>query len=162
MKKVSLILLAVLAISLLLMAVAPLRLVRLNVINKSGHVVYMKLVGSSVGDQFYYLTIDKGSKELPSASTFTLVQDIYDRTTWYGPGEGFCEGWESSGELIATKNLKLTFTPCGEVPKTYGEPSWGEKVTFLKWVEGHGNGCGWVIWNASYKSPRGCFFHYQY
>ena len=186
MKKVSLLLLIVVVASVLLMAAAPMRLIRLTVINKSEHTIYMKLEGSSVGEQFYYLTIAKGTKSLPEVATFTIVQDVYSRTTWYGPGDSYCEGWKSSGELIATRNLKLNFVPCGTVPSkrvllpydsngdgiddaiglfkvvNYGEPSWGEKISYFKWVAGEGNGCSWVIWSTSFKSPRGCYFHYQY
>ena len=192
LKKVSLLLLVVFVASALLMAAAPMRLVRLTVINKSAHTIYMKLEGSSVGEQFYYLTIGKGTKSSPNEETFTIVQDVYSRTTWYGPGDEDCEGWKTSGDLIATKNMKLVFLPCGTrgryyglragiwgpyispvtglvtwwvfvKPKyNYGEPYWGEKVTYYKWVEAVGNGCLWVVDEKSFKSPRGCWFAYQY
>ena len=178
MKKVTIILLIAILASTLLMAAAPLRLVRLTVINKSGHTIYMKLEGLK-SEQFYYLTIPKGTKSSPNESTYTLVQDVYDRTTWYGPGDGDCEGWKTTGELFMTKHIKINFIPCGYRPAAkwvpipwlpgffklsynYGEPGWGEKVGYFKWTQADGNGCFAILSSKSFKSPRGCWYHYQY
>lgn len=177
MKKVTMLLLVVLLASMLLMAQAPMRLVRVTVINKSGHTIFMKLTGIQ-SDQFYYLTVPKGTKSSPEVTDYTLVQDVYERETWYGPGDSECEGWKTSGQLFVTKQLKLTFVPCGTVPVrrvgidpvtgnwlyavNYGEPSWGEKISYFKWTAAAGNGCFAIVWSASFKSPRGCYFHYQY
>lgn len=181
MKKVTLLLLLVLVASSLLMAAAPLRLVRLYTINKSYHTIYMKLEGTAT-DSFYYLTIPYGTKLNPDYSEFTLVQDVYSRTTWYGPGDLGCEGLKSTGELWVVKQMKLTFTACGH-PNirgwliignlrfpiyNYGEPTWGEKVSYFKWIEAWGVnvtgwGCFWGVATRSYKSPLGsCYFLYKY
>lgn len=188
MKKVSLLLLLVIVASTLLMAAAPLKLVRVWTINKSGHTIYMKLEGISEGN-FYYLTIPWGDKVLPDHSSYTIVQDIYSRTTWYGPGDYDCEGLKSSGELWAVKQMKLTFTPCGQInyykywaldPVTllpvvvnsgkilWGEPTWGEKVSYWEWVDAYyvsGNlGCWWGLTTWKYRSPNryNCYFLYKY
>ena len=124
MKKVSLILLVVILASVALMAATPLKLVRLTFINKSGHVVYIKLEGKVEGN-FYYLTVPYGTKEIPDDVTFTVMQDVYTRTTWYGPGDYECEGTKSSGELWAIKHSKFVFTPCNQRVNTWGEPTWG-------------------------------------
>ena len=117
MKKVSLILLLVILTSVFLMAASPIKLVRIEFINKSGHVVYIKLEGKSQ-DNFYYLTVPKGTKEIPESETFTIVTDVYTRTTWYGPGDLACEGVKSSGELWATKQAKFVFVPCDQMPES--------------------------------------------
>ena len=54
MKKVTMLLLLVIVASTLLMAAAPLKLVRVWTINKSGHTIYMKLEGVKE-ENFYYL-----------------------------------------------------------------------------------------------------------
>jgi hypothetical protein len=166
MKKVSLILLLVILASVALMAAAPLKLVRLTFINKSGHVIYIKLEGKSEGN-FYYLTVPEGSKEASTETTFTVVADVYDRTMWYGPG-GLCEGGSNSGELWAIKHAKFVFTPCGQPAPSNGEPTWGEKIVYYKWVEGddpwnEGGSCSVSIKTSTEKSPDGsCYFLWKY
>jgi hypothetical protein len=142
----------------------------------------MKLEGQ-VEENFYYLTIPWGDKELPDHSSYTIVTDIYSRTTWYGPGDLDCEGLKSTGELWAVKQMKLTFTPCGQVNEykywalvdtdgdgvlelvsvgtgkiLWGEPSWGEKVAYWEYlVSGAGAdalGCWWSVDSAKYRSPN--------
>jgi hypothetical protein len=213
MKKVSMLLLLVILASVLLMAAAPLRLARLHVINKSSHVIYMQLTGKT-SDEFYYLTIPKGTKSLPEESSYTIVEDIYDRTTWYGPGDLECEGVKSTGTFWAIKGvLKIVFTPCGQVnwihqvwwlcydvdgvagcqwdPNNngiwdvgedifagiatrrakinWGEPKWGEKVTYFKYLDAWRinllwrPGCFWSVGTKTFKSPRaGCYWVYKY
>jgi hypothetical protein len=100
-----LVLLAILA-STLLMAAVPTAMVRLTVINKSGYDVYIKLEGSAATEQFYYLTIPAGDKNDPEVKVFTLMSDVYKRTTWQ------CDGVQSSGDLVVSSNIRLTFTPC--------------------------------------------------
>ena len=119
MKKVMLLVLTVMLLSALLMASGPsLRIVKLTVINKSGNEVMIKLVGSDVGKQFYYLTIPAGSKDWPTVEVFTVLEDVYERTTWYGEGDvSQCVGLSSSGQLVMDRNTRLVFTPCNYVPK---------------------------------------------
>jgi hypothetical protein len=182
MKKVSLILLVVILASVALMAAAPMKLVRLTFINKSGHVIYIKLEGK-VEDNFYYLTVPYGTKEIPDDVTFTVMQDVYTRTTWYGPGDLGCEGVKSSGELWAVKQSKFVFTPCDQPSwqtkwdpiagewvrvSNYGEPTWGEKIVYYKYIEAYAlnvfsGGCYWSVKTKTYKSPGGsCFFLWKY
>ena len=167
MKKVSLILLLVMLASVALMAAGPLKLSRVTFINKSGHTIYIKLEGKTT-DQFYYLTIPKGTKEFPEDVDFTLVQDIYNRTTWYGPGDWGCEGFYNKGELWVIKHSKYVFTPCGQKIATNGEPTWGEKVVFFKYLDAYatnviGGGCYWTVKTRNYKMPDGsCFFTWKY
>ena len=89
MKKVILLVLAFMLVSVFLTASAhPGDLLRLSIINKSGNEIYLRLQSfNKDGGQFYYLTIPAGTKTDPEAVSFTIVEDIYYRTTWYGPGD---------------------------------------------------------------------------
>ena len=102
MKKVMLLVLIVMLASAFLMASGPaLRIVKLTVINKSGNEVMIKLEGSDVGKQFYYLTIPQGSKAWPHVEVFTVLEDVYKRTTWYGEGNPLCTGLSNTGYLLS-------------------------------------------------------------
>ena len=170
MKKVMLLVLTVMPVSAFLMASGPtLRIVTLTVINKSGNEVMIKLEGSDVGKQFYYLTIPQGNKDWPTVEVFTVLEDIYERTTWYGEGDvAQCVGLSSSGYLVMDRNNRLVFTPCNYVPKrTYrtwdddteewvyttttnaGEPSM-EKVIYAEYFYvGYGVTKNWN-WSGAY------------
>jgi len=126
MKKVMLLVLTVMLVSAFLMASGPsLRIVRLEVINKSGNEVMIKLEGSDIGKQFYYLTIAAGTKTFPEVATFTVLEDIYTRTTWYGEGKyAQCVGTSSSGQLVMDKNVRLVFTDCYVIPKRTAKGDW--------------------------------------
>jgi hypothetical protein len=162
MKKVSLLVLLAILASTLLMAAIPTTIVRLTIINKSEFDVYMKLEGSGVTTQFYYLTVPSGTRDEPTVKVFTIMSDLYKRTTWQ------CNGVKSSGTLLVSSNIRLTFTPCGEMVcvglpgihlwetacgKQYwvvtshrkaGEPTM-EKVTYFKWLQ-----AGSPYWSIAY------------
>ena len=108
MKKVSLLVLLAIVASTLLMAAIPTTIVRLTIVNKSGYDVYMKLEGSGITEAFYYLTVPSGTRDEPVVKVFTVMSDLYKRTTWQ------CNGLKSSGSLLMQANTRLTFTPCGE------------------------------------------------
>jgi hypothetical protein len=117
--KLVLLLLAVILISSFLTASdIPARLVRLTVINKSGNEIYLRLQSiDSERHGFYYLTIPAGTKTAPHVKGFTVAQDIYYRTTWYGPGKYMqCFGAVNTGELIMDGNVRLNFQPCFAIP----------------------------------------------
>ncbi|MEW5873031.1 MAG: hypothetical protein AB1894_27475 [Chloroflexota bacterium] len=57
----------------------------MQVINKTDQPVYLKLEGKKT-DAFYYLTIAADDDV-----TFTVVSDVYKRTTWT------CDGVKSGG-----------------------------------------------------------------
>jgi len=145
MKKTILLVVAVVMIASLILASGPaLRVVRLTVINKSGNDVFLKLEGSDIGKQFYYLTIPAGTKTFPTVRVFTVVEDVYTRTTTYGEGKyDACVGVSSSGQLVMASNVRLNFVPCaygtpmrrtsaGWEPN-YGEPTM-EKVMYQTWL----------------------------
>lgn len=189
MKKVSLLILLVIVLSTVLMAAVPTKMVRLTIINKSGYDVYMKLEGSAVTEAFYYLTVPSGDRDQPTVKVFTVMSDLYDRTTWQ------CDGVQSSGTLTVDGNIRLTFLPCGQgdfirfyyangvytlvpvfYPNAQGEPRM-EKVVRFRWLQkglpswvnadlynGYWNwGCFTFFWRSrTYSRPDGCWFRYQY
>ncbi len=167
MKKVMLLVVTVMLISAFLMASGPsLRIVRLTVINKSGNEVMIKLEGSDLGKQFYYLTIPAGNKDWPTVEVFTVLEDIYKRTTWYGEGDvPECVGVSNTGWLVMDRNNRLTFTPCYSVPmrtiESYdpvtnkmvytrvtnaGEPS-QEKVLYYEYAYVLSGNRTWLTWD---------------
>jgi len=153
MKKVSLLVLLAIVASTLLMAAIPTTIVRLTIVNKSGYDVYMKLEGSGITEAFYYLTVPSGTRDEPVVKVFTVMSDLYTRTTWQ------CNGLKSSGSLLMSGNIRLTFTPCGEkvdrcwyVTEAYdthciGTDAAGRPVMeTVRW--------GWV-WHAKFHSTQG-------
>lgn len=188
MKKVSLLILLVIVLSTTLMAAVPTKMVRLTIINKSEYDVYIKLEGSAVTEAFYYLTIPSGTRDEPSVKVFTVMSDLYTRTTWQ------CDGFRTSGQLLVMSNTRLVFTPCGQfLPLTLryidpvtgvavykenlGEPTMEKVVAFRylfgprlpTWADaylytGYFNwGCYTWYWRSrTYRRPVGCWFRYQY
>jgi hypothetical protein len=190
MKKLNLLLVVVLLASSLLTAASATKLVRLEVYNKSGETVYMKLEGEHT-DSFYYLTIPDDTDK-----TFTIMSDVYKRTTWS------CEGLKNTGKLIVTGNIRLVFVECYTIPLRTGWFASGdflwtdvdgdglvdinhtEIAPILIWARGPNQGeptlekvsrydyytgafwtlsCGlWSIVKVKVKIPSGCFFRYRY
>jgi hypothetical protein len=161
MKKTILLVVAVVMIASLILASGPaLRVVRLTVINKSGNDVFLKLEGSDIGKQFYYLTIPAGTKTFPTVRVFTVVEDVYTRTTTYGEGKyDSCVGISSSGQLVMASNVRLNFVPCAYGPPmrrtadgwepNYGEPTM-EKVMYQEWLTLRYASKGW--WDEEWKT----------
>jgi hypothetical protein len=65
----------------LISAAAPVRLVRLTTINKSGHDAAIELNGA--GEMSYYLTLPKGDAKEPATKVWTVVGAEYDLTVFY-------------------------------------------------------------------------------
>jgi hypothetical protein len=165
MKKTILLVVAVVMIASMLLASGPmLRVVRLTVINKSGNDVFLKLEGSDIGKQFYYLTIPAGTKTFPTVRVFTVVEDVYTRTTTYGEGKyDACVGVSSSGQLVMASNVRLNFVPCaygtpyrlvdydGTIVQepNYGEPTM-EKVMYQQWLTLRYASKGW--WDEEWQT----------
>ena len=171
MKKVMLLVVTVMLISAFLMASGPsLRMVRLEVINKSGNEVMIKLEGSDIGKQFYYLTIPAGTKEMPNVEVFTVLEDVYTRTTWYGEGDvAQCVGVSSTGTLVMDRNNRLTFTPCYTTSKRtieaggdearvciegnkYYDPDWCKELSDTDWWKPCDWGIGGGPWACEFVS----------
>src|SRR4030042_1204999 len=73
------------------------KLVRLEVINKSGATVYIELEGEGTGS-FYYLTVPDASTK-----TFSLMADYYKRKTWT------CDRFRYNSRLNLNSNSRLAF-----------------------------------------------------
>jgi len=121
MKKTAIVIGALLIVAVFFAAVYPAfagsaqkKLVRLKLINKSDVVVNLQLTG----DEFYYLTVPANS-----TSTFTVMKDLYGRTTWA------C-GASASGTLNMSSQVKLTFIPCDRTAPNKGEAT-QEKVSLF-------------------------------
>jgi len=174
MKKLNLLLIVALLASALL-AASPAKLVRLDVNNKSGDTVYLKLEGA-LTDSFYYLTIPDGGWK-----SFTILSDYYNRTTWA------CGGVKSTGKLIVTGNIRLTFVACNTIPMDWkwidlngdgvmdiftelfrhvnqGEPTMEKVVYFTYYTGAYWTfNCGfWAVFQVKVKIPTGCYFRYRY
>jgi len=81
------------------------KVVRLEVINKSGAVVYIELEGESTG-AFYYLTVPDDSTK-----TFSVMADYYKRKTWT------CDRFRYNSRLNLNSNSRLSFAEnCSAYP----------------------------------------------
>jgi hypothetical protein len=137
-----LIVISIILASLLISATAPqAHLVRLTIINKSGNEIYIRL--QSMDPErftFYYLTVPAGTKTEPTVRGFTIAEELYYRTTYYGPGKYMqCFGAFNTGELIMDGNVRLNFQPCTSIPTrridnimdfaNFDWQSWSESLT---------------------------------
>ena len=107
----------------------PEELIRFTIINKAETDIAIQLQGipkvcCRVADvkkgEFYYLPVDKGSKEAPTVKTYTLVKDTYQMHLFYistyDPVYGFkCEPTVPN-VLNASRNLRLVVLSCNQLP----------------------------------------------
>jgi hypothetical protein len=105
----------------------PVSLIRFTVINKSEQKIGIRLVGIEDDELFYYLTIPEGDKENPAIKDFTITRAIYNMQVYYVATYDPVYGWPCvqppPNTLVALRNLRLNFGPCGEAPPNLGEPS---------------------------------------
>ena len=132
--------LVVMLIALLVIAVAPIKLVRLRVINKSGYPLKVSMTGQEF-NQPYYLGIDKGSRSSPLEAVYTIIPDKYKTFVYYDDGSGLRDciselvpvnywDWEAESVTLDFRgNSKLVITECGYPPPNKGDPS----VNMFKW-----------------------------
>jgi len=139
MKKLSVLILLVIVASLLVAAI-PTKMLKLTIINKSGSDVYMKLEGSSLTDAYYYLTIPSGDRDEPVVKVFTVMSDVYSRTTWQ------CNGLESSGGLVMDGNTRLTFSPCYEAACKFKVTTEGLKNNCDRYIAETKTKANWAAW----------------
>ena len=127
MKKSLLFVLFVMLASVALMAAAPAAtaLARLEIINKTGEDINIKLETAS-GDVFYYLTAD-GEAGKVITTEFTVEREYYKATVWS------C-GKRASAWLDMETNVRLNFPSCATAPNS-GDPTM-EKVVLKDYPEG--------------------------
>ncbi len=130
----------VMLIAMLLVALAPLRLVRLTTINKSGYPLYIPLEGEEF-KQPYYLQLEKGTRGSPNIQVFTIIPDRYDVDIYYIDDGKYIQciselvpvnywNWKATSITLDFRgNSKLVITECGYPPPNLGDPG----VHMYKW-----------------------------
>jgi hypothetical protein len=109
---------------------------------------------------------------MPVVRAFTIIEDIYTRTTTYGEGKyDQCVGVSSSGQLVAHKNIRLTFVPCAynapyrttvqwvfeaTADSTLGEP--GDVISESTWESVNktnpGEAATWKLVQKTFREPN--------
>jgi hypothetical protein len=121
-KKLFLLLLA-LTLACTSLGAAPLRLVRLKVINKSGMGLEISLNGKYF-EYFYYLHMPKGTRQVPAVEIYTVIPDTYSSSIY------FVELWDpvyghkctdKSQTLDVERNVSLVVLECNINPPNAGE-----------------------------------------
>ena len=106
MKKVILVVLAVMLFSMILTAASPIRLVRIQVKNKSDSAIYLKLYDLEFYTQYptYYLTVPNND-----SATYTVVRGNYE-LVWSAEDKA-CMKTNVVGLSYDAKNDMLIFNP---------------------------------------------------
>lgn len=111
--------------SLLLVNAYQARLVRLDVINKSGDEVAIRLQGKTL-KEFYYLRIPSGTHPDPVEASFTVLADMYDTQVYYLQPEQTMRYLHCKQpkmvRLDFVHNIHLVILPCVHAPVYTGEP----------------------------------------
>lgn len=111
--------------------------VRVEIRNRSGGEAVITLIALQ-GEQFYRLALQPGESR-----AFTLQAGVYAQTT-------YACGKSATGTLDATRQLRLTFTPCAGVAPNAGDPTL-EKVHLFDSPQG-------LKWRYRYGPPlKGLF-----
>jgi len=119
-------------------------LVRLNIINKSGVELFIRLDGTD-SLVYYSLKVPIGTRENPVIKTFTIIRGTYQmQLTYVGEWDPVynlnpCPDTPSIMFLNARGNNRLTFTECES------NPPWPGERTMEK------------IWQGFYLSRRALF-----
>jgi hypothetical protein len=115
----------ILLLSLLLVSASPARLVRFDVINKSGLPVALRLNGKALG-KFYYLRIPQGNRASPVEMSFTVATDLYITQVYYLEPEQSQDGLRCKQprptKLNLIHNVHLVMLECTRQPVYTGEP----------------------------------------
>jgi hypothetical protein len=124
MKKKILLVLMALVLVFTSLGAAPMRLVRLKVVNKSAMQIEISLTGKYL-DNFYYLHVPEGSSLIPLEQGYTVVPDTYSSSVY------FVELWDpvyghkctdKAQTLDARRNVVLIVFACAYTPPNAGEP----------------------------------------
>ena len=146
MKRSLFILVLLLVMLSVTVAATQIRISRLEVVNKSGDILKVKLVGKEYG-KTHYFELPEGSRAFPSSGTWDLWFDTYTVFVWYASevsDAGIIEELTacttgidldlddySFYRLKADKaNIRFTVTPCGVALPNAGSP--GDRM--YKWT----------------------------
>ena len=115
----------IILLSLLLVNARAARLVRFDVINKSGMPVAISLRGKET-EQFYYLRTPSGNRMEPAEMSFTVATDYYTTQVFYLQPEEGTNGLRCKQPkatlLNMTHNVRLVVLECIREPIYTGEP----------------------------------------
>jgi hypothetical protein len=126
MKKKILLILLALALVFTSLGAAPMRLVRLKVINKSAMKIEISLTGKNL-EYFYYLHVPEGTRLSPAEQDYTIVPDTYSSSVY------FVELWDpvyghkctdKAQTLDVRRNVVMIVFACAFTPPNAGEPPW--------------------------------------
>ena len=124
-KRKSIIILLISILSLVLVSADDVRLVRFEIVNKSGMEIAVGLTGLE-SEEIYYLRVAEGARANPVAKMFTLVPDDYYMQVYYleywDPVYGFSCGAQPPLPIDVFRNQRLTVIECDRVPMHKGEP----------------------------------------
>ncbi|MEW5871284.1 MAG: hypothetical protein AB1894_18575 [Chloroflexota bacterium] len=116
---------AIALLSLLAVSAGHARLVRFDVINKSGMDIAISMRGKEL-EQFYYLKAVKGDRLAPTEKNFTVVGDFYRAQVYYlqseEPEEGYRCKQPKPTTLNMIHNVRLVVLECIREPIYTGEP----------------------------------------
>jgi hypothetical protein len=79
--------------------------VNLEIYNNTGQTIRIRLESKSNPGTGYDFILDQSGN-----TTFKIVKDTYIRTAWA------CDGVETTGTFIIRNNIRMIFTPCGNLP----------------------------------------------
>ena len=124
--KKSVLIISILAVLMLAASPAYTKLYRLTIINKSGMELAISLI-SEDGEDIYFLRVPEGDRVSPTETIFTIAPNTYSIKPYYvepwDPVYGYsCED-PGAKTLVAERNIRLTFTECGYIPRDGGQPS---------------------------------------
>jgi hypothetical protein len=110
--------------SLLLISAKNVKLVRFEVINKSGIPIDIRLDGKNL-KQFYYLRIPQGNRIDPIEMSFTVATDFYNTQVYYlapnEPGAVTVCKQPKPTQLDITHNVRFVVLECHRAPIYTGE-----------------------------------------
>lgn len=131
-------------LSLLMIAgTKPEPTIRLTIINKSGMDIAIQLrakgracvnCADSTDPKFYYLNVASGDRVSPTIKWYDIEQETYSLQVFYienwDPVYGFECGTPTPTVLMASRDLRLTILPCGEMPCHPGERSMWKYIPY--------------------------------
>lgn len=134
---------------MLVMSLALIKLVRVEVVNKSGSNVYVRLDPvDPESQQFYYLTtVPWGDREYPASVFYTFIAEPYYVKVTYLQRENCAPVY---GELLPVLDLprdkRLVINPCVEA-------QYDDNDDLIQWYEWFGGDGVLKYWRANFRVP---------
>ena len=113
--------------------------VRVNVINKSGVPIEVRMTGKC-WEKIYYARLEEGDRIFPTEKYVDVIQDDYSFEIFFielwDPVYGY-ECGEGTNSAVINHSTRLTVLECSN-----NTPNNGERPTILKYPQGRGGGGG--------------------